>query len=199
MLPNWGSYVTNWGTKGLIQLYYLSFSASQVACKALCATDFILFYSLPFLSSQSSLLPSLHLQQHLPTLKRPAGQTDAGLDQSGKVIWDASCTQAHTHIADSKQHTPLLCYTLAWLPPLSSICIYFTKWILLFFYPPPLLFFPLSVWLRILNAPDHAQDVYISNFSFNFRLDFFPPPFCDVSVFQWDRLNFLTCFITALG
>lgn len=28
----------------------------------------------------------------------------------------------------------------------------------------------LSVWLRIINALDHAQDVYVSNFSFNFDL-----------------------------
>lgn len=59
------------------------------------------FFSQPLLlfSSRSSLLPSLHLRQHLPPLKCPAGQTDAGPDQSEKVIWDASCacTHAHTH------------------------------------------------------------------------------------------------------
>lgn len=114
-----GSRVTERGTKGLIQLYYLSFSGGQVARAALCATDFFLlfFFSPPLLlfSSRSSLLPSLHLRQHLPALKCPAGQTDAGPDQSEKVIWDASRTRVrprtHAHCRFSATHTPPLLHS----------------------------------------------------------------------------------------
>lgn len=49
---------------------------------------FLLVISLCHLSTSTSICRAL---------KCPAGQTDAGLDRSGKVIWDASCTQAHTH------------------------------------------------------------------------------------------------------
>lgn len=142
---NWSSYQTDLDTKRLIRLYYLSFSASRVPCNALCAIDF--YFSLLSFSSWRSLSLSLHLSTStilFRALKCPAGQTDAGPDQSGKVIWDASCTQAHTQThhgySPTHTHTPFLCCTLACLPPVSLICIYFTKWILLFFYPPPPLF-----------------------------------------------------------
>lgn len=36
----------------------------------------------------------------------------------------------------------------------------------------------LSVWLRIIKALDHAQDVYVSNFSFNFDLTLNTPNVC---------------------
>lgn len=152
MLLNWSSYQTVWDTRRLIQLYHLSFWAGQVPCDALCTIDFY-FSPLLSLSSYRSLSHHLSTSNSLfQALKRPAGQTDAGLDQSGKVIWDASCTQAHTHThTETRQmlivththlckHTPLLCCTPACLPPVSSICIYFIKWILLFFSPPPPIF-----------------------------------------------------------
>lgn len=59
-----GSRVTERGTKGLIQLYYLSFSGGQVARAALCATDF--FYYFFSLHRSSSFLPA-HLSCHLST------------------------------------------------------------------------------------------------------------------------------------
>lgn len=58
------SRVTERGTKGLIQLYYLSFSGGQVARAALCATDFFYYYF--SLHRSSSFLPA-HLSCHLST------------------------------------------------------------------------------------------------------------------------------------
>lgn len=103
---NWSSYQTDWDTKRLIRLYYLSFSASRVPCNAPCAIDF--YFSLLSFSSWRSLSRHLSTSTILfRALKCPAGQTDAGPDQSGKVIWDASCTQAHTqtHHRYSPTHT----------------------------------------------------------------------------------------------
>lgn len=142
VILNWSSHQTDWDTKRLIQLYYLSFAASQVPCNALCAIDF-LFFSLLFLSSWSSLLPSLHLHQHLPSSEmscRSDGCWAGSIRESNLGRLMHASTHIQTEITDTHRHTLLLCYTLACLPPLSSICIYFNKWILLFFYPPPPLF-----------------------------------------------------------
>lgn len=152
---------------------------------------FIFLSPLPFCVTVSlPLSPSLHLHQHLPSSEmscRSDGCWSGSIRESnlGRLIHAKQThthTQAHTHrrITDTHRHTPLLCCTLACLPPVSSICIYFTKWILLFFYPPP----PLSVWLRIINVPDRAQDVYVSNFSFNFGLTFFHPSSFPFVMFQ---------------
>ncbi len=177
---NWSSYQTDWDTKRLIRLYYLSFLASQVPCNALCAIDFYFSLSSPFLPGSLSPSPSLHLHQHLLSSEmscRSDGCWAGSIRESnlGRLIHTSARTHTHTHarrhITDTHRHTPLLCCTLACLPPLSSICIYFTKWILLFFYPPPPFF--LSMWLRIINVSDCVQDVYVSNFSFNFGLTFF--------------------------
>lgn len=109
VIKNWSSYQTDWDTKRLIRLYYLSFSASQVPSNALSLCYWFLFFSLLSLSSWPSLPRRLSTSTSiLRALKCPAGQTDAGSDQSGKVIWDTSCTQAHTrthHRLSPNTHT----------------------------------------------------------------------------------------------
>ena len=168
-----------------------------------------------FLFSSLSLSLSLSVSRarHFSTstnicwvLKRPAGQTDAVLDQSGKSnlgrLIQASTdmrVRADTSRILTNTHTPPLLHS--GLPASTLIdlhLLYQMDFSLLLSSSTPFL----SVWLRIINVPDHAQDVYVSNFSFNFGSTS-PPPFfflfCDVSVFQGDRCSFPTHSLTAPG
>lgn len=150
-------YQTDLDTKRLIWLYYLSSSASQVSGNALCAIDFYFSLSSPFLPGRLSCHFSTSTSV-FRALKRPAGQTDAGPDQSVKVNWDTSCTPAH---ADTSQiftnthpHPPPL---HSGLPASSLIDLH------LLYQMDSSLFLSstsfLSVWLRIINVPDRVRRV----------------------------------------
>lgn len=155
---NWSSYQTDWDTKRLIRLYYLCFSASQVPCTALCTIDFYFSLSSPFLPGRLSFAHLSTSTSIFRALKCPAGQTDAGPDQSGKVIWDASCTQAHTQTHQRYSLTPTPPLLHSGLPASSLIDLH-----LLYQMDSSLLLSSstsfLSVWLRKINVPDRARRV----------------------------------------
>ena len=165
---------------------------------------FIFLSPLPFFLAVSPS-PSLHLHQHLPSSEmscRSDGCWAGSIRESNLGRLMHASTHTHTQTDTSQiltTHTPPLLHS--GLPASTLIDLH-----LLYQMDSSLLLSSstsfLSVWLRIINAPDRAQDVYVSNFSFNFGLTFFPPfffLFCDVSVFQQNRCSFPTHSLTAPG
>lgn len=80
-----------------------------------------------FLHSLSSWLSPSHPLTTSTSLFRapkcPAGQTDAGPDQSGKVIWDASCTQVDTQTHRRYWHAYTLTHTFSLWCTLAPACL----------------------------------------------------------------------------
>lgn len=157
---------------------------------------FLLVISLCHLSTSTSICRAL---------KCPAGQTDAGLDRSGKVIWDASCTQAHTH-KRTRTHT-LITDTpgqQTHTPPFFALwpaCLHF-HWSA---STLPNGFFSSSILLHlfslcVIQNNKCSGPRRIHRQIFHLTLAWIPPPhtpFCDVFlVFQWDRCNFLSQSLT---